>query len=709
MRLVIAEKPSVARSIAAVLRANEKKNGYLEGNDYIVSWCFGHLVELAYPEEYDPAWKQWSLDTLPIVPDTWQYNVKKDSKSQFDIIESLMKDSRVTETVCATDAGREGELIYRLVYDKIGCRKPIKRLWISSMEESAIQEGFDHLKPGEDYDNLYDAAVCRQKADWLVGLNATRLFTKVYRSSNALNVGRVMTPTLAMLVDRENAIKNFVKEPFYTVHLITGGIDAVSEKFKDKNEAERIEADCKGKDATVSEVKKEEKSIAPPKLYDMTTLQRDANRLFGFTAKQTLDCTQSLYEKKLVTYPRTDSQYLSEDMGETATNVINAVMEHILHEEPSSFQPDVARVMNSKKVSDHHAIIPTMEIAKADLSTLPGTEMKVLFLIANRLIFATGEKHIYESVKAEITCGGHAFTATGKTILKNGWKDYEDRFKKEYKTDKEEEKEDEKALPELSEGMTFTDSETKVVQGFTQPPKHFTEDSLLSAMERAGAEEMDDDVERKGLGTTATRADIIEKLINDNFVVREKKNLLPTEHGMKLISILPEVVKSPKLTAEWENNLVLVAKGEMSANDFMDGIINMVKDLIRDYGTVKEEQKDMFVQPQETFGKCPKCGGDIFKGKYGLYCKDKCGMFFGKVRGVALTEAQFKSLIDGKKILLKGLKSKEKGTVYDAYFVPDGIEPFSYTNKEGKEIKGFQFKVKLEFPERKQTTKTNKK
>jgi len=704
MRLVIAEKPSVAKSIAEVLGATKRGNGYLEGNDYIVSWCFGHLVELAQPEEYNKDWKQWSLDTLPLVPDHWQYDVKKSCEEQYGIIESLMSSGRVTETVCATDAGREGELIFRLVYDRIGCKKPIKRLWISSMEESAIQEGFNNLRPGEDYNNLYDAAVCRQRADWLVGLNATRLFTKVYRSPSALNVGRVMTPTLAMLVEREAAITNFKKEPFYTVHLITGGIDAVSEKFKHKNEAEKVGADCKGAAASISALTKEEKTVLPPKLYDLTTLQRDANRLFGFTAKQTLDCTQNLYEKKLVTYPRTDSQYLSDDMGETANNVIGAVLEHIMHEEPGSFTPDVKRVMNSKKVTDHHAIIPTMEIAKTDISTLPGTELKVLFLIANRLICATGEKHIYESVKVEISCGGHIFTATGKTVLKNGWKVYEDRFKKDNKADKEEDKEDEKALPELSEGMTFSDTDTKVVQGFTQPPKHFTEDSLLSAMERAGAEEMDDEVERKGLGTTATRADIIEKLIKEGFVIREKKQMLPTESGVKLISILPESVKSPKLTAEWENNLVLVAKGEMTADDFMTGIIDMVKGLIRDNSNVSEDRKDMFAKPQEALGKCPKCGGDIVSGKFGCYCKNKCGMNVGRVRGVQLSETQIKSLLAGKKILVKGLKSKEKGTLYDAYFVPDGIEPYSYTSKDGKEISGFQFKTKMEFPERKQGT-----
>lgn len=708
MRLVVAEKPSVARSIAAVLGATEKKNGCLEGNDYIVTWCVGHLCSLAMPGEYNPDWQKWNIDALPLVPDKWKYNVIDSSKAQFDIVKSLMHDSKVTETVCATDAGREGEHIFRLAYNKAECDKPIKRLWISSMEDSAIKEGFENLRPGEDYESLFDAAVCRARADWLYGINGTRLFTKAYNASSPLNVGRVKTPTLAMLVEREAAIAGFKKEPFYTVHLITGGIDAVSEKYKDKSEAEKVEADCKGAAASITSVTKEEKSVSPPKLYDLTTLQRDANRLFGFTAKQTLDCTQNLYEKKLVTYPRTDSQYLSDDMEETAKSVIDAVMQHILHREPGETVPDIKRVMNSKKVSDHHAIIPTVEIGNSDISTLPGTELKVLFLIANRLVCATGEKHIYESVKAELSCGGHSFTATGKTVLKNGWKDFEDSFKKENKADKEEEKEDEKALPELSEGMTFTDTETKVAEGFTQPPKHFTEDTLLSAMERAGADEMDDEVERKGIGTPATRAEIIEELVDDGFVVREKKQMLPTEKGKKLITVLPDQIKSPTLTAEWENNLILVAKGEMSADDFMNGILKLLNDLIDNNKTPNPDYKDWFSIPRESIGKCPKCGGDILSGKFGFYCKEKCGMNVSRIRGVNLSEAQLKSLLAGKKILVKGLKSKEKGKEYDAYFVPDGIEPYSYTSKDGKEVSGFQFKTKMEFPDRKEPKKGKK-
>ena len=700
MKLVVAEKPSVARSIAAVLGADEKKNGYMEGNDYIVSWAFGHLVETVAPDTYKPEWKTWNISLLPIVPDIWQYQIKDGCKEQFSIIKSLMNDSRVTETVCATDAGREGELIYRLIYNKANCRKPIKRLWISSMEDSAIKEGFDNLKPGEDYDNLFYAASCRQKADWLIGLNGTRLFTKAYRSSIPLTVGRVLTPTLNMIVERDTTISCFKKEPFFTVHLIAGGIDAVSEKYKEKAEAQTVEEGCKGADASVVSVIKEEKTISPPKLYDLTTLQRDANRMFGYTAKQTLDCVQSLYEKKLCTYPRTDSQYLTDDMEQTASEVISAILTHILHDEPESFSAEIKRVMNSKKVSDHHAIIPTIEIAKQDISTLPGTELKVLFLIANRLIFATGKKHVYESVKAELDCNGHIFTATGKTVINSGWKAYEERFKRDFKADKEEEKEEDKALPNLSEGMTFNNADTKLAEGFTQPPKHFTEDSLLSAMERAGAADMSDEVERKGIGTPATRSEIIENLIKYGFIAREKKMLLATESGKKLITILPDMIKSPNLTVEWENDLVDVAKGNMSANDFMAKIVSVLQELVDKYSTPDREHENWFAAPQNVLGKCPKCGGDILSGKYGFYCKDKCGMNIGRVRGVSLTETQLKALLSGKKFLVKSLKNKA-GKEYDAYFVPKGIEPYSYTGKDGKELSGFQFKTELEFPERK--------
>lgn len=699
MQLVIAEKPSVAQSIAGVLGATERKDGYMEGNDYIISWCVGHLIELAQPESYDEALQKWTYASLPIIPDTWQHEVKSDTRAQYNVLKKLMHDSRVESVVCATDAGREGELIFRLTYNMAGCDKPMQRLWISSMEESAIKEGFSNLRPGREYDHLYESALCRQEADWLVGINGTRLFTVLY-GGKALKVGRVQTPTLAMLVDREAKIMNFKKEAYYVTHILGNGLDAVSEHIRDKAEAEKIAGACANGQALVTAVVKEEKWIAPPKLYDLTTLQRDANRLFGFTAKQTLEYTQSLYEKKLVTYPRTDSQYLSDDMEGTARNVIEAIFNSLLSEQNILFNPDVKKVLNSKKVTDHHAIIPTMEIVRQDLKVIPESERKILSLCANRLLCATAEKHIYNSTKAELTCNGMVFKVSGKEIWKNGWKDFEELFKKAYKTTEDKiDSDDAKRLPELTEGMTVTVEDTRVSEHFTQPPKHYTEDSLLSAMERAGAEDMGDEVERKGLGTPATRADIIEKLVKDGFVKREKKQMIPTEDGMKLITVLPDVVKSPKLTADWENELTLVSQGKVSADQFMQGIKSMVRELVKTYHSVSDDQKNMFGRGNsaEKLGICPKCGGDVVKGKFGAYCKMKCGMNVSRALGVTLSDTQIKSLLAGKKTLVKGLKGK-KGN-YDAYLIPEGIEDFSYT-KDGKEIKGSQYQFKMEFPQK---------
>ena len=701
MQLVIAEKPSVAKSIADVLGALDRQDGYFEGGGYIVSWCVGHLIELAEPESYGDQWKKWTYESLPVNPDHWQYEIKEDTKEQYDVLYGLLHDSRVDEVVCATDAGREGELIFRLVYEQARCSKPMKRLWISSMEESAIREGFENLKPGSDYEHLYHSALCRQEADWLVGINGTRLFTVLY-GGKVLKVGRVQTPTLAMLVERESKIMNFKKEQYFMAHILCGGVDAVTERIDNKTEAENVAGACLNGQALVTSVAKEEKTVAPPKLYDLTTLQRDANRLFGFTAKQTLEYTQSLYEKKLCTYPRTDSQYLSDDMEQTTGNVIEAIFSSILFEENMMFNPDIPRVLNSKKVTDHHAIIPTMEIAKADLAALPETERKILSLVANRLLCATGEKHLYETVKAELSCGGYTFATSGKSILKNGWKDFEDAFKRSFKTTEDKEQEDKK-LPELSEGQTFDGVQTKISEHYTTPLKHFTEDSLLSAMERAGNEDMSDDVERKGLGTPATRADIIEKLVKDGFVKREKKQMIPTEDGMKLITVLPDVVKSPKLTADWENALTLVAKGEMEREDFMGDIETMVSGLIHTYHEVSDEQKKMFAQEQKVLGKCPNCGGDVVKGKYGAFCKNKCGMNVSRIMGVSLSDEQVESLLAGKKTLLKGLTSKA-GKKYDAYIIPSGTEEYHYT-KDGEEKSGVQFKFVMEFPKRKFTGK----
>ena len=474
MKLVITEKPSVARAYADALGVKEVKEGFIEGKGYIISWCVGHLIELAKADSYDAALKKWSYSSLPIMPDKWQYEVKKDTKAQFKVLKKLMHDKEVTEVICATDAGREGELIFRLVYEMAGCDKPIKRLWLSSMEESAIRDGFNNLKPGYMYNDLYQSALCRQQADWLVGINGTRLFTVLY--NKLLKVGRVQTPTLAMLVDREAAIQNFKKEPFYTCHIDVNGMEAVSEKFKTRDEATAVEGAVIFDAVRITKVEEENKSVAQPRLYDLTTLQRDANRIFGFTAKQTLEYTQNLYEKRLCTYPRTDSQFLSDDMGQTAENVIGAVFKNVV-KMPQDYSPDIGRVLNSRKVTDHHAIIPTMEITKLDMDTLAEGEKKILSLISYRVLCATSGRHIYKGVKVELDCDGFKFHASGKTVISEGFKKYEKMLRNRFKvkTDAEDE---EKSLPLVHEGQSFRDVNPRVVEGFTQPPKAFTEDLL---------------------------------------------------------------------------------------------------------------------------------------------------------------------------------------------------------------------------------------
>ena len=473
-KLVITEKPSVARAYADALGVKEARDGFIEGNGYIISWCVGHLIELAQADSYDAELKKWSYSSLPIMPDKWQYEVKKDTKAQFKVLKKLMHDKEVTDVICATDAGREGELIFRLVYEMAGCDKPIKRLWLSSMEESAIRDGFNNLKPGYMYNDLYQSALCRQQADWLVGINGTRLFTVLY--NRLLKVGRVQTPTLAMLVDRDEAIRTFKKEPFYTCHIDVNGMEAVSDKYKTKDEAMSVEGCAVFNPVCITKVEEEEKSIAQPRLYDLTTLQRDANRIFGFTAKQTLDYTQSLYEKRLCTYPRTDSQFLSDDMGQTAEDVIGAVFKSIL-KIPQDYSPDIGRVLNSKKVTDHHAIIPTMEIAKQDMDALAEGEKKILSLISYRVLCATSGRHIYKGVKVELDCDGFKFHASGKTVISEGFKKYEKMLRNRFKV-KADVEDEEKTLPLVHEGQSFRDVNPRVVEGFTQPPKAFTEDIL---------------------------------------------------------------------------------------------------------------------------------------------------------------------------------------------------------------------------------------
>lgn len=695
MQLVITEKPSVAKSIAQVLHATEAKNGYLQGDGYLVSWCVGHLVELASADSYREEWKKWSYEQLPIIPDVWQYKVKESTRKQYEVLKTLLHDPKVSEVVCATDAGREGELIFRLVYEQAGCTKPFKRLWISSMEERAIVDGFANLRDGREYDNLYLSALCRSEADWLVGINATRLFTVLYR--HRLTVGRVQTPTLAMMVEREQSISDFKKERYFMVHLLCGGLDAVTGRIDEQDKAEEILRACQKGQALVVSVKQEEKSVYPPKLYDLTTLQRDANRLFGFTAQQTLDYTQSLYEQKLVTYPRTDSQFLTDDMERNALEAAAAVQIVFPFMQNRLPVPDVGRVMDSRKVSDHHAIIPTVEIRKTDLGKVPGGERQILSLIAMRLLCATGEVHKIENVKAELECNGILFTASGKTILQKGWKTTEEQFLKEYKTGKKNEK-GEVPLPGLAEGMTFHDVDTRVSEHYTSSPKHFTEDTLLSAMEHAGSDEMGEEVERKGLGTPATRAAIIEKLVEKGFVERKNKQMLPTEDGVKLITVLPEVVKSPKLTAEWENDLTLIAKGEKSSEVFMEGIEAMVSALVHTYHEVDESKQGMFASDREVVGRCPKCGGNVYEGRTNFYCENrdcdfalfKNNRYFASMRK-ELSRPVVQALLMNGKAKVSGLYSKKKDSTFTAIIHMDvsGKYPqFSMTFDGEKGSKG---------------------
>ena len=681
MKLVIAEKPSVAISLAAVLGANEKKDGYMEGGGYLVSWCVGHLLELAQPEAYGEQYAKWRYGDLPILPEEWKYGVPKDKKKQLDLLCRLMKDKRVDSVVCGTDAGREGELIFRLVYQYAGCSKPMERLWISSMEDAAIRDGFEHLRPGSDYDKLYDAAVCRAGADWLIGINATRLFSVLYGVT--LNVGRVMSPTLALLVQREADIQAFTSKPFYVPEITCGGFTASGEKLSVKHEAEKIRMDCDGQDVSVLSVEKQVKTVQPPRLYDLTTLQRECNRIYGYTAQQTLDYVQSLYEKKLATYPRTDSQYLTEDMQATAASLILWLRDNMPVGKGCAGEPDIDRITDGSKVTDHHAIIPTVEIARTDLSELPSGERDVLTLIAARLLSATAQVHRFEAVTAVLDCRGHSFTAKGKAVLQTGWKEVERLHRMGLKQSKTEEKESEDAaLPPLQESQTFEKVSAGVREGKTSPPKHYTEDSLLAAMETAGAGDMPEDAERKGLGTPATRAATLEKLVSAGFVQRKKKQLIPTEKGTNLILVLPDNIKSPMLTAEWESMLKQVERGGVPAKDFMDGIADMIRALVREHAAPEERFAGLFPDAKENgreaVGTCPRCGGTVYEGKKGFFCDNRdCSFalwkenkfFSGKKK--TITKPVAAALLKEGRVSVSGLYSEKTGKTYDAVVLLD--------------------------------------
>ena len=676
MYLVIAEKPSVSRAIAEVIGAQEREDGYLQGTDCMVSWCFGHLAEYVSPDAYDEKFNQWRYEDLPIIPKDWKVTVSEDKKDQFYILKRLLNSPEIEYVVNACDAGREGELIFKHVYDLSGSKKPVKRLWISSLEDSAILDGMQHLRSAEEYRHLAEAAVCRSQADWLVGMNATRAYTTKYFKK--LTVGRVQTPTLAMLVERAGQISNFQKEKYFNVELDCDGIPAVKPKIFDPDEAEQLRSRCHGNEAIVTSVKETEKKVKAPKLYDLTTLQREANRIYGMTAKQTLDTAQSLYEKKLITYPRTDSQYLTEDMEQTARNVVRQIYEKYQLTGPfdQPEQPDVKKVMNNSKVTDHHAIIPTMELASCHLDELKSWEEKILFLIAVHTVMAMSKDHIYQETEIEVECQEEIFKAKGKIVLQDGWKLFENCFKnKDRMAIVDPDQEMKEKIPKVTQGQTFYAVAAEKTEHFTSPPKPYSEDTLLAAMETAGNKEFDEDTEKKGLGTPATRAAIIEKLIQSGFVKREKKNLVPTDDGNVLITVLPDEIKSPKMTAEWEMALNHIAQNTETADEFLNGITELMQELVARYQGISEEKKNQFQGKAkgEVIGKCPRCGADVREGKVNFYCSDrKCAFTLWKndkflaSQGKKMDKVAAKKFLSKGKIHYKDLVSRKTGRQYEA-------------------------------------------
>lgn len=669
MKLIIAEKENVGKKIAEVLGAKNKHNGYIEGDGYIISWCKGHLVGLSLPNRYGEQYENyWTFDNLPIIPQEWKFEADGSKVKQLKILKDLMYNSSVDEIICATDAGREGECIFRYVYNYLGCRKPVKRLWISSMEDTAIREGMQNLQFSSNYDNLFAAGLCRAKADWLIGMNGSRLFSNRY--SAALNVGRVQTPVLAMVVKRDYDIAHFIKQKFYNVTLNCGDFDVTSERFEDESNALEIAQKCGGKTAEVTDVEKEVKTENPPKLYDLTTLQREANRQYGYTAKQTLEYLQSLYEAELATYPRTDSEYLTEDMEQTAIDIIQTIQKVIPEFNFGIENPNVKRCLNNKKVSDHTAVIPTAEIANADIEGLPTGEKNILFLIAAKLLTATAEPHKYETVKVTVNSEGYDFFAKGKTVISSGFKDIESRVKSQLKGENEF-PEKTTALPELFEGQKFEHASSTVTSGYTSPPKTYTEDTLLKAMATAGNTDYDEnsDVEKKGLGTPATRADIIENLVKRGYIERDKKKVTASEKGVHLIEVVPEEVKSAKLTADWETTLQHIEKGQASPDSFMSEIEDFTKELVKKYA--EKADGHSFAKEKEILGKCPLCGKNIYEGKQNYYCesgKDGCGFTVWKNQkypNTTVSPEQMKELLTAGKTRLKAVSKEGKDYTAD--------------------------------------------
>ena len=671
--LVIAEKPSVAQSYAKNLSAYKREDGYLEGESCIVSWCLGHLAEYAQPEEYDPKYEKWQFDDLPILPEAWKLKVSKDKKKQFDVLKGLMNRSDVEYLVNGCDAGREGELIFQRVYVLAGCRKPVKRLWISSMEDAAIQKGFQTMKSEEEYKNLCMAAVCRAQADWLIGMNGTRAYTTRY--FKRLVVGRVQTPTLAMLAERQERIEHFQKEAFYKVALTDGKLTVVSENIANEEAADLLAALCNGSTAVVTQMKKERKKSFPPKLYDLTSLQREANRYFGYTAKRTLDMLQELYEEKLVTYPRTDSQFVTEDMKDSVEELVEKMPVLLSFVDYGQLGHGIKRVINNAKVSDHHAILPTKEAVEKGIADLPSDKKNLMMLICQQLVQATGEEYLYEQTDITVKCQEQDFKARGKIPVQMGFKKVEKAFKQLcVKTEPVEEKEKETSIPAgYEEGMRLFPVKAEKTTHYTSPPKPFNEDTLLAAMETAGNKEFDSETEKKGLGTPATRASIIEKLVSSGYAQRKGKQILPSTEGKELVKVMPEYLKSAVMTAEWENQLLMMEKGQITDTQFMGEITSLVRKILEVCREIPEEERRRFQTAREVIGKCPVCGCDVFEGKQNFYCSNrqcdfalwKENRFLGSMEK-NLDKKMARELLDKACTHVKGLYSKKKDMKFDA-------------------------------------------
>lgn len=671
--LVIAEKPSVAQSYAKNLSAYKREDGYLEGESCIVSWCLGHLAEYAQPEEYDPKYEKWQFDDLPILPEAWKLKVSKDKKKQFDVLKGLMNRSDVEYLVNGCDAGREGELIFQRVYVLAGCRKPVKRLWISSMEDAAIQKGFQTMKSEEEYKNLCMAAVCRAQADWLIGMNGTRAYTTRY--FKRLVVGRVQTPTLAMLAERQERIEHFQKEAFYKVALTDGKLTVVSENIANEEAADLLAALCNGSTAVVTQMKKEDKKAFPPRLYDLTSLQREANRYFGYTAKRTLDMLQELYEEKLVTYPRTDSQFVTEDMKDSVEELVGKMPVLLPFVDYGQLGHGIKRVINNAKVSDHHAILPTKEAVEKGIADLPADKKNLMMLICQQLVQATGEEYLYEQTDITVKCQEHDFKARGKIPVQMGFKEVEKAFKHLYvKAEPVEGKEKETSIPAgYEEGMRLFPVKADKTTHYTSPLKPFNEDTLLAAMETAGNKEFDSETEKKGLGTPATRASIIEKLVSSGYAQRKGKQILPSTEGKELVKVMPEYLKSAVMTAEWENQLLMMEKGQITDTQFMGEITSLVRKILEVCGEIPEEERRRFQTEREVIGKCPVCGCDVFEGKQNFYCSNrqcdfalwKENRFLGSMEK-NLDKKMARELLDTACTHVKGLYSKKKDMKFDA-------------------------------------------